>query len=239
MSTFHFQQFSVIQNQAGMKICTDSVLFGAMMPLNGNERVLDIGAGNGVLSLMAAQLGARKITAVELTQEAYREADFNFKLSPWHDRIEAVGQSIQDFALANKRQYDLIISNPPFFENHSKSQDPIRKVARHTDLLSVADLLGIFDTMLTSQGLIYLLLPVHAQKKFLNQANKAGFYLIRQTDIRGFDNSKTKVSALTYSRNNAVCIKDMITVYESEGVYSKASERYLSTFLLRFVKDLQ
>ena len=99
-----------------MKICTDAVLFGAMAPVNQGDRVLDIGTGTGVLALMATQLGAAKVTAVELTQEAYQEADINFKNSPWAKRLEVVHQDIQSFALTADLQYDLIISNPPYVD---------------------------------------------------------------------------------------------------------------------------
>ena len=91
------------------------------------DHVLDIGTGTGVLALMAAQLGAGKVTAVELTQQAYQEADINFSNSPWAERLEVVHQDIQSFALTADRQYDLIISNPPFFENHSKTVDTLEK----------------------------------------------------------------------------------------------------------------
>ncbi len=141
MSTFHFQQFSVIQRQSAMKVCTDAVLFGAMAPVNRGDRVLDIGTGTGVLSLMAAQLGAAQVTAVELTQQGYEEAHINFNNSPWANHLEAVHQDIQGFALTARCQYDLIICNPPFFENHSKTTNSLRKVARHNDLLPFADLI--------------------------------------------------------------------------------------------------
>ena len=239
MSTFRFQQFSVLQKQSGMKVCTDAVLFGAMAPVNHGDHVLDIGAGTGVLSLMAAQLGARQVTAVELTQQAYEEADFNFSNSSWAERLEVVHQDIQSFALTADRQYDLVISNPPFFENHSKTTDTLRNTARHTDQLPFADLISIAGQLLSRQGLFYLLIPAHAVSKFSVQALAAGLYLIKQTDFRGYAHNEAKVSALTFSRTAATFTARLLTIYESRGVYSQDSEAYLADFLLRFAKGQQ
>lgn len=220
-----------------MKICTDTVLFGAMAPVKQGDRVLDIGAGTGVLTLMAAQLGAAKVTAVELTQEAYQEADINFNNSPWAERLELVHQDIQGFALTADRQYDLVISNPPFFENHLKTADTLRNTARHTDRLPFADLIRIAGSLLSPQGLFYLLLPAHAAAKFSAQASASGFYLINQTDFQGYTHNETKVSALTFSRTAAVLQARLLTIYESHNVYSSDSAAYLADFLLRFARD--
>ena len=220
-----------------MKVCTDAVLFGAMAPVNRGDRVLDIGAGTGVLSLMAAQLGAAQVTAVELTQQGYEEAQLNFMNSPWADRLEAVHQDIQGFSSTAGRQFDLIVCNPPFFENHSKTTNSLRKVARHNDQLPFADLIKSADQLLTSQGLFYLLLPTHAVEKFAAAALVAGFYLIHQTDFRGYTHNEAKVSALIFNRTVAVFTANILTVYETQRVYTKDSERYLSPFLLRFTKN--
>ena len=217
-----------------MKVCTDAVLFGAMAPVNCGDRVLDIGAGTGVLSLMTAQLGAAHVTAVELTQQGYEEAGINFNNSPWADHLEAAHQDIQSFASSAGRQYDLIICNPPFFENHSKTTNLLRKVARHNDQLPFADLIKSADQLLSSQGLFYLLLPVHAVEKFVAAALLADIYLIHQTAFRGYAHNEVKVSALTFSGTASGLSTSLLTIYESHRVYTKESERYLSPFLLRF-----
>ncbi|SJM93000.1 tRNA1(Val) (adenine(37)-N6)-methyltransferase [Crenothrix polyspora] len=234
MSTFRFQQFSVLQQCSGMKICTDAVLFGAMAPVNQGDRVLDIGTGTGLLSLMAAQLGAAQVTGVELTEAAAKEAEFNFKHSPWAKHLDIVHQDIQSFALKVDSCYDLIISNPPFFEQHSKSLNALRNTARHTDQLPYAELIGSIDALLSLQGLFYLLLPVHTVIKFAEQALAAGFYLIHQTDIQGYAHNTAKVSALTFSRKAAESKSNLLTIYESRNVYNQDSAAFLKDFLLRF-----
>lgn len=217
-----------------MKICTDTLLFGAMMPAVAGQKVLDIGTGCGVLALMAAQSGGADITGVELTPEAYREAMLNFSLSPWADRLQAVHRRIQDFAETVVDQYDLIVCNPPFFERHFPSHDAHRRIARHTGQLAFEELVTIVDKLLEPQGYGYLLLPVHTVARFIELALEVGLYPVKETAIRGFADIEAKVAALTFSRSRSECLKESVTVYESVGVYTQESERYLSAYLLRF-----
>lgn len=234
MSHFNCQQFSVQQQQSGMKICTDGLLFGAMAPVNAGDSVLDIGTGTGVLALCAAQLGAQQVTAVEITREAYEEAALNFSNSPWANRLSAVHQDIQGFAQTAESKYDLIISNPPFFEQHSKADDALRSIARHTDSLSFADLIAAVDKCLSSPGLFYVLLPTHAVQQFTDYALTAGLFLNRHVSYQGYVHTAAKVSALTFSRLKKSCETENLTIYESKGVYTPASTAYLRPFLLRF-----
>lgn len=220
-----------------MKVCTDATLFGAMAPIKGGERVLDIGTGNGLLALMAAQLGASRITGVELTAEAFAEARINFQNSPWSERLTAVHGSIQDFSGTTQHRYDLIISNPPFFHNHSKAADQLRSQARHADLLPFSDLLDCVNKLLADLGQFYLLLPNSALTRFCGMAQECGLKLIEQTDLAGYARSPSKVSILSFSRQPQPCHFRALTIYQSERVYTRESAEYLAPFLLRFARQ--
>ena len=238
MSVFTLQQFAITQRHSAMKVCSDSLIFGAMTPINNQRRVLDIGAGTGLLSLMCKQLGAQHVTAVELTPQAANEAQENVARSPWPNDIEVVSQDILYYQ--SNEKFDLIISNPPFFDNHLKSDNTLRNTARHTDTLSYATLLQRCSDLLTQDGLIYLLLPVHVAGHIAKIASSHQLCIVKQIDIIGLTGKDPKVCCLHLVRgNNPVeVIKYDIMIYQSPGKYCKQSEVYLRPFLLRFADKL-
>lgn len=240
MTVFQLQQFSVSQAQAGMKVCTDSLLFGAMMPIKPMDNVLDIGTGSGLLALIAAQLGAGKVTGVELMEPTCREAEENFARSPWEKRLRAIRQSIQDFADHETERYDLIVSNPPFFVDHFQAGDPLRNAARHGIELRHDELVGSAERLLGAEGVFYVLLPAHATGEFTRLCAAAGLHLHKQTAIQGYRHNAAKVAALTFGRaRTARPDVGTLTIYDAQGVYSPESRSYLSAFLLRFAVDKQ
>ena len=117
MSIFQFKKFSVNQDKCAMKIGTDSVLLGAWCPIDNNPfSVLDIGAGTGILSLMLAQRSnAEQIDSLEIDDDAYEQCVENFENSPWSDRLFCFHAGLDEFVDEPEDEYDLIISNPPFF----------------------------------------------------------------------------------------------------------------------------
>jgi tRNA1Val (adenine37-N6)-methyltransferase len=135
-SYFQFKQFTVHQGDCAMKVTTDACIQGAWTPVQKDEvRILDIGAGTGLLSLMLAQKAPNAIVdAVELNEQAATQAGQNFAGSPWADRLNVICSDIQGYRATHK--YDLIISNPPFFNNSLKGPEASRNNARHTTALT-------------------------------------------------------------------------------------------------------
>ena len=209
MSIFKLQQFSVKQTVSGMKICSDSLLFGALIPVEGVKRILDIGTGTGLLSLMQAQKCSmlaptilESITAVEITAEGATEAKENFCASPWDSLLNIVHKDIQSFTeqavISNSAQYDLIICNPPFFSQHSPTQssNALRHIARHTDHLSFSDLSGSIAALLSKNGVGYLLVPVSIKQEIKHCLNHVGLYIKEITNIAENEQHAAKVMVL-------------------------------------------
>ncbi len=127
---FEFKQFVIHQGDCAMKVTTEGCLFGALVEGANPKRILDIGAGTGLLSLMLAQkYPSAKIHAVELDQKAHIQAQANFAKSPWAENLQIHVGRIQDFHPREK--FDLIVCNPPFFKNSLHSNDKSKNLAIH------------------------------------------------------------------------------------------------------------
>ncbi|WP_299492551.1 methyltransferase [uncultured Shewanella sp.] len=165
---FTFKQFHINDSLCGMRVSTDSVLLGAWAPLRKAHRILDIGAGSGILSLMAAQRSKAQITAIELDKNAIEDCEYNFKASPWADRLRIHHISIQCFA-DKQASFDHIICNPPYFTQGPQSKSSARSTARHTDTLQFSELLSSIKKCLSQQGCASLILPSESLPDFLSK----------------------------------------------------------------------
>lgn len=184
---FKFKQFTVWHDRCAMKVGTDGVLLGAWCPVgefrsSGVEefrssgfptKVLDAGTGSGLIALMLAQrIEGAQITAIDIDAGAVEQAKYNFGVSPWSDRLECHQQALQE--LEGEGIYDLIVSNPPYFQDSLKNPDSQRAMARHTDTLSYEELLKHSARLLTQEGILALVLPIEAEQQIIALAQIYG-----------------------------------------------------------------
>jgi len=157
-SYFQFKQFRVAHDRAAMKVCTDACVLGAYAEVDGAARILDVGTGTGLLALMVAQRNAEaRLDAVEVDESACGQAADNVKASPWAGRIRVIRSRIQDYKPGCR--YDLVVSNPPFYENHLKRPAAPQNVALHGEALSLPELAAAVHRLLNPAGRFVVLLP--------------------------------------------------------------------------------
>lgn len=185
-SYFQFKQFTVQQENAALKVSTDSCLFGAWLSAEiqteSNVRtVLDIGAGTSLLMLMLAQKCNAFIDGIEIDNPSYEQAKENITASPWRTRLQIFKGDVKNFLFETK--YNLILSNPPFYENDLKSHSMNRNVAMHDEGLKFDELLKVVAKNLYDDGLFAVLLPYQRTDQFIADASALNFYLLQRVNV--------------------------------------------------------
>lgn len=215
---FKFKHFNIEQSDAVLKVGTDAFVLGALIHASTPLNILDIGAGTGVLSLIAAQkFSSALIDAVEIDDDSVELAARNFSNSNWENRLTIHHCSVQNY-FPNK-SYDLIISNPPFFENSSAANTAVKNRVKHNNSLSAVDLLSAIAKLLSLQGECWLILSVDFITTYLAEIEKQGLFIRKEINIYGKPTVlKRKVLRLT--KTNGICQTENFVIRDERGNYS-------------------
>lgn len=199
---FKFKQFSVEQDRCAMKVGTDSVLLGAWCPIDNNPiSVLDIGAGTGILSLMLAQrTNAEQIDSVEIDEEAYEQCVSNYENSPWSDRLFCYHAGLDELVEDPEDEYDIIISNPPFYSEDFKTESAQRDLARFQDALPFEDLVEAADLLLSENGIFAVVIPFKEEEKFIDLCAEFELYPVKVTRVKGSHKTPIVRSLMAFKR---------------------------------------
>ena len=223
MSIFQFKHFSVNQDQTAMKIGTDGVLLGAWTPIENNPKsVLDIGTGTGIIALMLAQRStAEQIDALEIDESAYEQAVENFEISPWGDRLFCFHAGLDEFVDDPEDEYDLIVSNPPFFSEDYRSANEQRDLARFQEAMPFEELVEAADLLLSENGIFSVIIPFNEEDRFIELCAEFELFPIKVTRVKGASNTKIIRSLLAFKRYElAVLTADELVIEISRHEYT-------------------
>lgn len=233
---FQFKQFSVQQDKTAMKVGTDGVLLGAWTPIENNPfNILDIGAGTGIIALMLAQRShAEQIDALEIDEDAYEQAVDNFENSPWGDRLFCFHAGVDEFVEEPEDEYDLIVSNPPFYIEDYKTENQQRNLARFADALPFEDLIEAAALLLSENGIFSVIIPFKEEEIFLAIAKEYELHPFKITRVKGTPTSDTKRSLMAFSRNkNLTVLADELIIETARHVYTPEYTELTKNFYLK------
>lgn len=217
---FEFKQFRIAQEACGMKVTTDACIQGAWTPVpQGTIRVLDVGTGTGLLSLMIAQRAPDAlIDGLEIEEGAAAQALANCAASPFGHQVTIFHLDARNWS--STAQYDLLICNPPFFSNSLTSPEYTRNLARHDDSLRQADLIALFDRFLQPEGIASIMLPVSELVHFDQQASKAGWSASLSLEVRDRADARIKRMIRIYRRGSHAPISKELIIKQIDGSYT-------------------
>lgn len=246
---FQFKHFTIHQQRCAMKVTTDGCLFGAYSASwllghyvdrlvsvdNAMLRILDIGSGTGLLSLMIAQKNTNMvIDAIDIDAEAAEQSQENFNASPWKNNLQVHQSTIQDFADSDTRKYDLIISNPPFYEQQLKSEHQLRNTAHHSSVLTLNELFFCTDKLIKPDGYFIVLLPFYRTDEAIQLAEKHHLFLqekilVKQTPKHDYFRSILVFSVIKPKH----IVEKQIIIKDEQNEYTKGFNELLKDYYLK------
>ena len=230
---FRFKKFTVYHDRCAMKVGTDGVLLGAWVNVSG-DNILVIGTGTGLISLMMAQRNEKAvIDAIDIDSDAVSQAKDNIENSPFGNRINSWNASLQEFSSKAEKRYDVIVSNPPFFVQSLKSPNKERSLARHTDSLPVADLIGLSASLLSQAGRMSFIYPFDYKVELIKLAEQYKLSVSRITNVFPTPDSVPKRILIELSKEEATPIENDLIIEKARHVYSDGFTALLKDFYLK------
>lgn len=230
---FRFKQFTIHQDRCAMKVSTDACIAGAWTNVPaGARRILDIGAGTGLLSLMLAQKHRDiVIDAVELDEHAAVQATENVAASPWAGRLNVIHADASGFR--PEEPYDFIISNPPFFNDSLLGHRVERNLARHTQSLSYAVLFDILSNNLSDRGEASILLPFAEHELWKNLLKKNGWSITRKLIVHPTaEKSPNRIVSICSKQIGPGCYEEHLYIRSADGSYTQGFSDLMKPYYL-------
>ena len=224
--SFRFKQFFIDDSKCAMKVGTDGVLLGAWCPVSGERRILDIGTGSGLIARMLMQrCPDAEVEGIDIDAAAVEQAKEN--------GVKASCVKLQDW----QGTYDLIVSNPPYFQNSLKNPDKGRQTARHTDTLSYEELIVHSARLLNEDGQLAIILPAEAEAEVRRLAAVQNLFLTHLTRVYSKETKPARrvmmAFEITRSRDHVVSTKtDTLILEDEKGGRSAAYSELCKEFYL-------
>jgi tRNA1Val (adenine37-N6)-methyltransferase len=222
---FSFKQFTICQDKSAFKVGTDGVLLGASAGVNGVKKILDIGSGTGLIAIMIAQRCDAEIIAIEPDYDSFIQTCENVSLCKWRNKITVEHTNLQNYFPAREK-FNLIVSNPPYFNDSLKNPDTRKSTARHNDSLTSDDLLKGVTRLMEDDGRLQLIMPYVEGNVLIAEAHKHELYCNNILKIKPLPTAEIRRLILTFSRSRLKTTETFLTI--ERGKRHEFTEEYIN-----------
>jgi tRNA1Val (adenine37-N6)-methyltransferase len=217
-----------------MKVGTDGVLLGGYADVENTETILDIGTGSGLIALMLAQRSDAQITAIDVDKDAVSQALLNVANSPWPSRIQVIESSLASFEKSCADKFDLIVCNPPFFNNSLRTPNVSRTLARHAEVDFHHEICNAAMNLLNPNGRLVVILPVAEGDLFVAYAQQIGLHCTQYIQVFPTPTAAAKRLLLEFSMQQCICNHTSLIIESgTRHEYSPEFSKMLQDFYLK------
>lgn len=229
MSLFKFKHFNVNQLHVPQKVGTDAMVLGALVRGNFPNEILDVGTGCGVIALMLAQKFPHgKVTGIDIDKQAVVQAQENFDAANFPNHFDALHKNYLTYRPSV--QFDLIVSNPPYFNSKMPSADQQRSLARHEDSMSVQELINHSANLLSQEGELWLIVPAERTESLILNHLQLNLHFTQRIKIFGKPNRHVR-DVLTFSKKKIKAMSEStFTIRDEEGKYTEIYKNVTKEF---------
>ncbi len=218
-----------------MPVTTDGVLLGAWASCRGARRILDIGAGTGLIALMLAQRCSGAVTALEPDKGSCEDLKYNVAHAPWPERVVPICMSLQEYAgqAGGAECFDTIVSNPPFFTGDKLPGDSGKKRSRHALTLTHGDLISLGASLLAPEGQFSMILPVRYEAEIIALASQHRLFCNRLLRVRTRTEKPVHRVLLEFGRKKLPLQTDLLIIHSGDDYteeYKCLTKAYYTAF---------
>ncbi len=220
-ANFKCKKFTITQSNSALKVGTDAFLIGTICKAKQPKSILDIGVGTGIISLILAQrFSNAQIQGIDIDEGSIKDATTNFSQSKWSENLSATKVSLQNFSKICKQEFDLIVSNPPFFENSVLPKDKKLISAKHTTELNAEDLFKYSVDFMHNESQMFIIIPASEKISYISQAINSGLFLTDEISIKPLPSKDANRIILGFSKMSKSVQKETICVRNENHEYS-------------------
>ena len=223
--------YKIIQNSEMFKFGIDAVLLShfAFNQIRNNEKIIDLGTGNGIIPLLLAKSRAKNITGLEIQAENVKMAKKSIELNQLEEKINIVQGDIklvsENFS---KHSFDSVLTNPPYMINNHGKQNPndAKLIARHEILCNLEDIISAADFLLKPNGKFFMIHKAFRLPEIFNSMINHKIEPKRMQMILPFTDKEANLVLIEGRKNGnpRLQIEKNLIVYEKPGTYTKMIE---------------